>query len=45
MIISETVRLRAIERQDLPLFVAWLNDPEVRQHLHGRIQQVERVTR
>ena len=33
MIISETVRLRAIERQDLPLFVAWLNDPEVRQHL------------
>jgi len=33
MIISETVRLRAIERQDLPLFVAWLNDPEVRQNL------------
>ena len=33
MIIAETVRLRAIERQDLPLFVAWLNDPEVRQNL------------
>ncbi len=33
MIIGRNVRLRAIERQDLPLFVAWLNDPEVRKNL------------
>lgn len=32
MIQGERVRLRAIERSDLPRFVAWLNDPEV---LHG----------
>ena len=32
MIIGERVRLRAIEREDLPRFVEWLNDPEVR---HG----------
>jgi RimJ/RimL family protein N-acetyltransferase len=31
MIYSERVRLRAIERDDLPRYVAWLNDPEVRQ--------------
>lgn len=31
MIYSERVRLRSIEREDLPRFVAWLNDPEVRQ--------------
>ena len=29
MIYSERLRLRAIERTDLPHFVAWLNDPEV----------------
>jgi len=29
MIIGERVRLRGIEREDLPLFVKWLNDPEV----------------
>jgi diamine N-acetyltransferase len=29
MILGERVRLRAIERDDLPRFVAWLNDPEV----------------
>jgi diamine N-acetyltransferase len=29
MIPGERVRLRAIERDDLPRFVAWLNDPEV----------------
>lgn len=29
MIQGERVRLRACERQDLPLFVAWLNDAEV----------------
>jgi diamine N-acetyltransferase len=32
MICGERIRLRAIEREDLPRFVAWLNDPEVR---HG----------
>ena len=30
MIYGERIRLRAIEREDLPLFVNWLNDPEVR---------------
>jgi diamine N-acetyltransferase len=29
MIIGKQVRLRAIEREDLPKFVLWLNDPEV----------------
>jgi RimJ/RimL family protein N-acetyltransferase len=33
MILGERVRLRAIERDDLPRFVAWLNDPEVRRGL------------
>jgi diamine N-acetyltransferase len=33
MLIGDRVRLRRIERADLPRFVAWLNDPEVRQHL------------
>jgi diamine N-acetyltransferase len=33
MIIGKRVRLRAIERTDLPRFVNWLNDPEVLQHL------------
>jgi RimJ/RimL family protein N-acetyltransferase len=33
MILGERVRLRAIERDDLPQFVAWLNDPEVRDGL------------
>ncbi len=32
MILGERIRLRAIEKEDLPLFVGWLNDPEVR---HG----------
>lgn len=32
MIYGERIRLRAIERADLPFFVEWLNDPEVR---HG----------
>lgn len=31
MIASERIRLRGMERADLPNFVAWLNDPEVRQ--------------
>jgi len=30
MICGNKIRLRAIERNDLPLFVRWLNDPEVR---------------
>ena len=30
MILGERIRLRAPERCDLPRFVAWLNDPEVR---------------
>jgi RimJ/RimL family protein N-acetyltransferase len=30
MIYGESVRLRAVEKEDLPRFVEWLNDPEVR---------------
>lgn len=30
MIYGKHIRLRAPEREDLPRFVAWLNDPEVR---------------
>lgn len=33
MITGKRVRLRAIEKDDLPRFVAWLNDPEVRRNL------------
>lgn len=33
MIYGERIRLRQIERADLPTFVAWLNDPEVRRNL------------
>ena len=33
MIQGRNVRLRRIERADLPQFVAWLNDPELRHHL------------
>ena len=29
MIIGKRVRLRALEREDLPQYVRWLNDPEV----------------
>lgn len=29
MIYGERIRLRAIEREDIPRYVAWLNDPEV----------------
>lgn len=35
MIYGERVRLRADERSDLPHFVGWLNDPEVRQGLQA----------
>lgn len=30
MILGDRIRLRAVERSDLPRFVVWLNDPEVR---------------
>jgi len=33
MIYGADIRLRAIEKVDLPIFVGWLNDPEVRQGL------------
>lgn len=33
MIYGERLRLRAPEKEDLPLFVTWLNDPEVREGL------------
>ena len=33
MIYGERIRLRADERDDIPHFVGWLNDPEVRAHL------------
>jgi diamine N-acetyltransferase len=33
MLYGENIRLRAIERSDIPTFVRWFNDPEVRQYL------------
>ncbi len=33
MLIANRVRLRAVERDDLPRLVAWLNDPELRSHV------------
>ncbi|RPI78850.1 MAG: N-acetyltransferase [Desulfobacteraceae bacterium] len=33
MIYGERIRLRAIEREDIPTFLRWFNDPEVRQYL------------
>lgn len=33
MVHGERVRLRRVERADLPRYVEWLNDPEVRDHL------------
>lgn len=33
MIFGNRVRLRAIERSDIPTFVRWFNDPEVRQYV------------
>lgn len=33
MIVGEKVRLRPIERDDLPRYVRWFADPEVRRHL------------
>jgi RimJ/RimL family protein N-acetyltransferase len=34
VILGEKIRLRRPERADLPRFARWLNDPEVRRHLH-----------
>ena len=33
MILGENIRLRAIEREDIPRFVRWMNDPEVTEFL------------
>ncbi len=33
MIIGKKVRLRPIERDDLPRYVEWFGDPEIRRHL------------
>ncbi len=33
MLYGESTRLRAIEREDIPTFVRWFNDPEVRRYL------------
>jgi RimJ/RimL family protein N-acetyltransferase len=33
MLFGESVRLRAIEREDIPTFIRWFNDPEVRRYL------------
>lgn len=33
MIYGARVRLRSPEQADLPVFVSWLNDPEVRHNL------------
>ena len=33
MIYSRRLRLRGAEREDIPRFVSWLNDPEVYRHL------------
>ena len=33
MLYGKGLRLRAIEREDIPRFLCWLNDPEVRQFL------------
>jgi diamine N-acetyltransferase len=43
MIIGERIRFRAVERDDLPTFVRWLNDPDVRQGIliHHPFSQAE----
>ena len=33
MLLGDKVRLRALEREDIPTFVGWFNDPQVREHL------------
>jgi diamine N-acetyltransferase len=43
MIYGERIRFRAVEKDDLPYFVTWLNDPDVRQGilLHNPVSQTE----
>jgi diamine N-acetyltransferase len=43
MIYAERIRLRAVEKVDLPFFVKWLNDPDVRHGLllYNPISQTE----
>ena len=43
MIIGERVRFKGVEREDLPTFVKWLNDPEVSQGIliHHPFSQAE----
>jgi RimJ/RimL family protein N-acetyltransferase len=43
MIYGERIRFRGVEREDLPTFVKWLNDPEVRQGIlvHNPISQTD----
>jgi diamine N-acetyltransferase len=43
MIIGERIRFRGVEREDLPTFVNWLNDPEVMQGIliHHPYSQAE----
>ena len=33
MIYGQKTRLRRVEREDIPTFVRWFNDPEVREFL------------
>jgi len=33
MIVGQKTRLRGIEREDIPTFVKWFNDPEIRHYL------------
>jgi diamine N-acetyltransferase len=35
MLFGKSVRLRAIDRDDIPTFVRWFNDPEVRHYLQA----------
>ena len=37
MIYGDRIRLRGVEREDIPLFVGWLNDPEVIENLMMRL--------
>jgi RimJ/RimL family protein N-acetyltransferase len=43
MIIGERIRFRGVERGDIPKFVEWLNDPEVRHGIliHNPISQAD----
>jgi RimJ/RimL family protein N-acetyltransferase len=43
MIYGERIRFRGVEREDLPTFVKWLNDPDVIQGIlvHNPISQAE----